>query len=164
MPRRLVAPFLIALGLALALPGSATAQSGSGALDSVLGVPCLPGESGIRVCTGSLAARVPSWDGVPLDVDLYLPEDDGKPDPLIVGLHGFGVTKLGTFAGDSYPIDRAREGYAVIAYSARGQGFSCGSSCRAPGLRARAGSTSPTRATRAATPSTWPACWSTRDS
>lgn len=92
----------------------------------MLGVPCVPGDGGIRICTGSLLTRVPSWDGVPLDVDIYLPPEDGKPDPLIVGLHGFGVTKLGAFEFGSYPTDRAKEGYAVIAYSARGQGFSCG--------------------------------------
>ena len=104
--------------------GPAAPAQGGGA--SVLGIPCVPGEGGIRICQGSLATRVPSWDGVPLDVDLYLPPDDGQPDPLIVSLHGFAATKLGAFTGSSYPFDKAAEGYAVMAYSARGQGFSCG--------------------------------------
>ena len=61
----------------------------------------MQGEGGISICTGTQAARVPSWDGTPLDVDIYLPPDDGEPDPLIVALHGFGVTKLGAFVGTS---------------------------------------------------------------
>ncbi len=113
---------LLAALVALALPAAASAQTPA----SVLGVPCSAGDGGITVCTGTQLARVPSWDGLPLDVDIYLPPDDGKPDPLIIGLHGFGVTKLGTFPGGEYPTARAKQGYAVIAYSARGQGFSCG--------------------------------------
>ncbi len=103
-----------------------------GLLDSALGIPCLPDVGGVRVCTGTAATLVESWDGVPLDVDLYLPPDDGKPDPLIVGLHGFGLTKLGAFLenDDDNPgtqaLAYARQGYAVMAYSARGIGFSCG--------------------------------------
>ena len=119
---RRAAPLLAALA-ALAAAAPAGAQSPP----SVLGVSCSEGEGGISVCTGSQAARVASWDGTPLDVDIYLPPADGEADPLIAALHGFGVTKLGAFAGESeYPIRKAREGYAVIAYSARGQGFSCG--------------------------------------
>ncbi len=120
--RALVASAAILAMLACAAP--AAAQGGSPA--SVLGIPCSAGEGGITVCTGSQLARVPSWDGVPLDVDIYLPPDDGEPDPLIVGLHGFSVTKVAAFGGSSYPTERAQEGYAVMAYSARGQGFSCG--------------------------------------
>ena len=117
-------------GFAIALAAGVSLSSGApvgaqGPPLTVLGIPCVPGEGGISICQGSLAARVPSWDGVPLDVDLYLPPDDGEPDPLIVGLHGFAATKLGTFGSD-YPFQKAQEGYAVMAYSARGQGFSCG--------------------------------------
>ncbi|MGI8461967.1 MAG: CocE/NonD family hydrolase [Solirubrobacterales bacterium] len=120
MLRRVALGAVVAAALFVAAPAHAQSPT------SVLGVPCSAGEGGITVCSGSQPARVPSWDGVPLDVDIYLPPDDGKPDPLIVGLHGFGVTKLGTFPGGAYPTERAQEGYAVIAYSARGQGFSCG--------------------------------------
>lgn len=108
---------------ALAAGSPASAQGGG---VTVLGVPCVPGAGGTQICQGSLLARVPSWDGVPLDVDIYLPPDDGKPDPLIVGLHGFAATKLGAFEFSDYPMQKAQEGYVVMAYSARGQGFSCG--------------------------------------
>jgi hypothetical protein len=114
----------IALALAGALTLPADAEAANPA--SVLGVPCLPGQGGTSVCEGTVLTRVPSFDGVPLDVDIYLPPDDGKPDPLIVGLHGFGVTKLGAWGGSDYPFRKAREGYVVMDYSARGQGFSCG--------------------------------------
>ena len=39
------------------------------------------------------AARVPSFDGVPLDVDVTLPEKGSGPFPTIVMLHGFGGSK-----------------------------------------------------------------------
>ena len=130
-PRALAA---IALGLcALATTAPPAAAQGRGLTDSALGIPCLPQADGVRLCSGTPATLVESWDGVPLDVDLYLPPDDGKPDPLIVGLHGFGATKLGAFAenDDDNPAAQqalayAGQGYAVMAYSARGIGFSCG--------------------------------------
>lgn len=92
---------------------------------SALGISCLP-QGDVEVCTGSLANRVPSWDGTPLDVDIYLPANRPGPYPLIVGLHGFGVTKLAAFENPETALKFAREGYAAMAYSARGQGFSCG--------------------------------------
>ena len=116
--------------LALAATGLATLAAAAPRAEAALGIPCVPmGE--VQVCTGSAATLVPSWDGVPLDVDLYLPPDDGKPDPLIVGLHGFGATKLGAFGenddgGQYEALAFAGQGYAVMAYSARGIGFSCG--------------------------------------
>ncbi|MEJ7876939.1 MAG: CocE/NonD family hydrolase, partial [Solirubrobacterales bacterium] len=118
--------FFAALITGVALIGGGSPAQAQGGGTSVLGIPCVPGEGGTRICQGSLVARVPSWDGLPLDVDLYLPPDDGEPDPLIVALHGFAATKLGAFTGSDYPFQKAQEGYAVMAYSARGQGFSCG--------------------------------------
>ena len=119
---RLVTAGVIAVAGLFASAAPAQAQGPA----SVLGVPCVPGQGGTSICQGSLAARVPSWDGVPLDVDIYLPPDDGQPDPLIVGLHGFGVNKVAAFPDQNYPFLKAQEGYAVMAYSARGLGFSCG--------------------------------------
>ena len=112
-----------ALAAALAAGAPAGAQGGT---PTVLGIPCIPGQGGTSVCLGTLLTRVPSWDGVPLDVDLYLPPDDGEPDPLIVGLHGFGANKVAAFPDQNYPLQKAQQGYAVMAYSARGLGFSCG--------------------------------------
>jgi len=86
-------------------------------------------ESGVQFCSGSLAARVPSWDGVPLDVDVTLPPaDQDGPFPLVVSLHGWSQGKAGQPS-----VDRAREGYVVLNYSARGFLGSCGSpEARAP--------------------------------
>jgi hypothetical protein len=123
--RRLIAAAALAAIGAAPLAGVSPA-SAQGGPESVLGIPCVPAQGGTSFCQGSLVARVPSWDGVPLDVDIYLPPDDGKPDPLIVGLHGFGVNKIAAFAEPDYPYQKAQEGYAVMAYSARGLGFSCG--------------------------------------
>lgn len=94
---------------------------------SVLGIPCLPEEGGVRFCSGSIATRVPTWDGVPLDVDVWLPPADREaPHPLIVGLHGFGATKFGAFDSQRAAVNFARRGYIAMGYSARGQGASCG--------------------------------------
>lgn len=79
----------------------------------------------MRFCSGSIATRIPTWDGVPLDVDVWLPPAEHEaPNPLIVSLHGFGATKVGALR-DARAF--ALKGYITMAYSARGQGASCGS-------------------------------------
>ena len=94
-----------------------------------------------RICTG----RVPSFDGTELDASLTLPAKvaRGKRLPLIVVLHGFLNSKLENMsqtrtgdgadkAGDAYKTYRfnniwfARKGYAVLNYTARGNGESGG--------------------------------------
>lgn len=98
----------------------------------------------MRFCpTADLASRVPSWDGVPLDVDVTLPQKGNGPFPTIVMLHGFGGSKTDfetssaagpapDAAGNGSTIYRynnvfyARRGYAVVNYTARGFGNSCG--------------------------------------
>ncbi len=83
--------------------------------------------------TSSDAQRVPSWDGVPLDADVTLPATGEGPFPVIAMLHGFPGTKAG-FEGPSTDarlvrrnsVFYARRGYAVLTYSARGFGRSCG--------------------------------------
>jgi predicted acyl esterase len=96
-------------------------------------------EGDVRFCRGNgETTRVPSWDGVPLDVDVTLPpESDGPgPYPTIVMLHGYGSTKTNfespTPTGDGNEIFDynndyfAQQGYAVVNYTARGFGKSCG--------------------------------------
>ena len=92
---------------------------------SALGIECVP-SGDVETCAGTLETRVPSWDRTPLDVDVYLPAGRPGPFPLIVSLHGFGATKAGAFDDSEEPRRWARGGYAVMAYSARGQGLSCG--------------------------------------
>jgi predicted acyl esterase len=105
-------------------------------------------ENGVRFCpTGTLEERVPTFDGVPLDADVTLPATGKGPFPTIVMLHGWEGNKTSfessTAAGDGNEtfdynnIYYAQHGYAVLNYSARGWGRSCGevSSRTEPGCK-----------------------------
>ena len=121
----------------LALPATAGA-----APPAPFGHPCVP-QSGVMFCpTASDDQRVPSFDGVPLDVDVTLPATGDGPFPTIVFLHGFGADKtfdqavnaaglqatgsVRTTAYHANNVFYAHRGYAVVNYSARGFGRSCG--------------------------------------
>jgi len=108
---------LVALLGALSV-ASADAQT------SVLGIGCTTQSDGTRACIGNGSSeRVPSFDGVPLDVNVWLPPaSQHGPFPVIFYLHGFGGDK------NSSGVDTtlARQGYVLVAYSARGFGMSCG--------------------------------------
>jgi predicted acyl esterase len=95
-------------------------------------------ENGVRFCpTGSLGERVPTFDGVPLDADVTLPPTGEGPFPAIVMIHGWGGSKKdfetsspegnGNTTFDYNNIYFAQHGYAVLNYTARGWGRSCGS-------------------------------------
>src|SRR5438552_7979992 len=104
-------PALIALVL-LAVPAPASAATS-------FGHACSP-MSGVLFCpTASDSQRVPTFDGVPLDVDVTLPVGVPGPYPTIVMLHSFPGTKqsferttggLGKYDN----VDFARQGYAVV--------------------------------------------------
>jgi predicted acyl esterase len=88
-------------------------------------------QNGVRFCpTTSRSERVPTFDGVPLDVDVTLPAQGNGPFPTIVMLHGWGGSKTdfestsptGVYNNNFF----ARQGYAVLNYTARGFGDSCG--------------------------------------
>jgi predicted acyl esterase len=94
-------------------------------------------QDGVRFCpTGTLEERVPTFDGVPLDADVTLPASGNGPFPVIVMMHGWGGNKTAfessTPAGDgneTYDYNNvyfAQHGFAVLNYSARGWGRSCG--------------------------------------
>jgi predicted acyl esterase len=117
---------------ALWAPGIATAAE-----PAPFGHACTA-QDGVRFCpTSSLEQRVPSFDGVPLDVDVTLPAFGTGPFPTIVMMHGWGGSKssfeASTPEGDgneTYDYNNvyfAQHGYAVVNYSARGWGNSCGS-------------------------------------
>ena len=55
-------------------------------------IPCVAQSDGTRFCEGSIATRVPSFDGQPIDANVALPSTNG-PAPLIVILHGYGGSK-----------------------------------------------------------------------
>lgn len=101
----------------LALPAAAEAAvKPFGKLDCTL-------QEGVRFCPGSVATRIKTFDGVPLDVNVTLPAAQNGPFPLVIQLHGWGGSKSGLGASKEW----AQDGYAVLNYSARGFGESCGS-------------------------------------
>ena len=129
-----IAGWMAALAALMILvpPASALAQP------APFGHPCTP-QNGVRFCpTTTLAQRVPSFDSVPLDVDVTLPPTGKGPFPTIVMLHGWGGDKTsfessspagdGNETYDYNNIYYAQHGYAVVNYSSRGWGNSCGSS------------------------------------
>ncbi len=126
---------------ALSCPGPASA--GTKSEPAPFGHPCRA-EHGVRFCpTETLAQRVPSFDGVPLDVDVTLPPSGSGPFPTIVMMHGWGGNKAtfeatspsgnGNETFDYNNIYYAQQGYAVVSYSARGWGNSCGNSASRAG-------------------------------
>jgi predicted acyl esterase len=136
--RRFLAGLIVTAAalVALMLPSSALAIN-------PFGHQCTA-QNGVRFCpTTTLAQRVPSFDGVPLDADVTLPPTGTGPFPTIVLMHGWGGNKANfettTADGDGNTtyhynnIYYAQHGYAVLNYTARGFGNSCGSpSSRTP--------------------------------
>jgi predicted acyl esterase len=140
--KRVLGATLVAAVAALGAAGAASAAE-----PAPLGHSCSL-QNGVRFCpTSSLEQRVPSFDGVPLDVDVTLPETGNGPFPTIVMLHGWGGSKTdfessspagdGNETFDYNNVYYAQHGYAVVNYSARGWGNSCGtpSSREAPGCK-----------------------------
>ena len=116
---------ILAAAAATALLGASAASSEAAIVPSALGIPCAEqGAGGVQFCQGDMEHRVASWDGVPLDTNVVLPPvaQDG-PYPLIVFLHGWGDSKHGIA---DHLDDLAQDGYAVLTYTARGFGNSCG--------------------------------------
>jgi predicted acyl esterase len=138
-----LAAFACSLGLVAAAP--AAAQADPDPLAELKGgcadrVSTAPKPVPYEICTGT----VESFDGTPLDATLTLPAKRGRrPLPLLVFLHGFLADKgeyLSETRGGTGP-DRggaayktvhwnnvwfASRGYAVLNYTARGQGSSGG--------------------------------------
>src|SRR5436190_24016704 len=84
--RMMASVFAVGLGL-LAIPALAAAEP------APFGHAC-KAQNGVRFCpTESLEERVPTFDGVPLDVDVTLPASGEGPFPAIVMMHGWGGSK-----------------------------------------------------------------------
>src|SRR3954447_16591680 len=118
----------IALGgacFALLAPAAATA-----APQNPFGHACSD-QYGVKLCpTAGLNDRVPTWDGVPVDVDVTLPPQGDGPFPTIVMVHGLGQNKTtfesvdptgtgvdGFASSDRYHYNNvfyAQRGYAVV--------------------------------------------------
>jgi hypothetical protein len=133
---------VVLAGLTLLGGLSATAAYGAGASAGPhpFGLTCHATE-GVRYCPGDVNHRVATFDGVPLDVNVVLPPGSrNKHYPLVVELHGWAGAKLGLDddaggfneqRGGQYaflptPRALARAGVAVLTYSSRGFGDSCG--------------------------------------
>ena len=122
----------ILVGLASLTAALATAPAVSAATNP-FGRTCTP-QNDVRYCAGTMATRVATWDGVPLDIDVTLPATGDGPFPTLVMLHGWGGNKGSyqenedaTGGADRYSnVWFAKRGYAVVNYSARGFGDSCG--------------------------------------
>jgi dienelactone hydrolase len=114
------AVLVIGLATVLAAPTQAASPSPLGLTD------CGP-TNGVYACSG----LVETWDGVPLDTTVTLPSAKARDLPLIVEIHGFGNSKYEYLdpASTAYTDNAyawAREGYAVLTYTARGLWGSCG--------------------------------------
>lgn len=136
--------FLVVVGATVL--GAPPLEAQEPAPTSPLGLGCVTQPDRVRFCAGNgTTDRVPSWDGTPLDVDVTLPPTGPGPFPTIVMLHGWGNTKTafestdprgngynagaGTYLPVTYNYNNdfyARRGYAVLTYTARGKGKSCG--------------------------------------
>jgi predicted acyl esterase len=117
------------LGLSIAFAAALAPPAATAAPPAPFGHACQPKDGALFCPTADDAARVPSFDGVPLDVDVWLPPTGNGPFPTIVMLHGFGQSK--TAFENPGPAGYngaffARQGYAVVLPSARGFGRSCG--------------------------------------
>jgi predicted acyl esterase len=122
----------VAACCALFVPATALA-----APPNPFGHACTP-QNGTLFCpTTGLDDRVPTWDGVPIDVDVTLPETGDGPFPTIVMVHGLGQSKTafetndenGDGSAQRYHYNNvfyAKRGYAVVNLTERGYGNSCG--------------------------------------
>ncbi|MDX1511920.1 MAG: hypothetical protein R3249_11275, partial [Nitriliruptorales bacterium] len=134
--------FLLAVLVVLVAAGVPALPAGAD--PTPLGLTCAPISEGVRHCPNDGdGQRVPSFDGVPIDVDVTLPLTGSGPWPTIVMLPGMAAEK-GQFQRNVEPAPSdippgppntthndniwfASRGYAVVNPSPRGWGNSCGS-------------------------------------
>ena len=151
LPTIVVTLALVACAAACSSPASGTAAPAAPAPPSVphpFGLLTCAPRDGVRFCAGGRDVggadlRVPTFDRVPLDADVTLPSTGRGPFPLIVLLHGLGESKAAwetsgpdTSAADENNVALASNGWAVLTYTARGFGQSCGSAASRAGTPA----------------------------
>ncbi|HEV3351833.1 MAG TPA: CocE/NonD family hydrolase C-terminal non-catalytic domain-containing protein [Acidimicrobiales bacterium] len=148
LSRLLVVAALVAAagGVAAARPSQAAQPCASvGPALTALGLSAHPQSSGVVTWSG----HIPSWDGLPLDVDVTLPGGGACPAPLVAFAHGWGGSKTdweSPSAASSSPnkagwnnVSFASRGYAVLNYTARGWHGSCGPDSSADPLKSPLG-------------------------
>jgi hypothetical protein len=116
--RGILVSALAAAGLLATSAGAAAAPLDLGSCQTV---------EGVYRCDG----LVKTWDGVPLDTTVVLPSSGATNLPLVAELHGFGNSKYEYLdpASRAYTDNAygwAKDGYAVLTYTARGLWGSCG--------------------------------------
>lgn len=130
----LLAATIAALG---ASASSAAPARPSAAGPRPFGHACTRESYGVRFCpTASLSQRVASFDGAPIDADVTLPASGAGPWPTLVMAQPYGTDKTeyetskvsgaGPWGVGYSNVWFAKQGYAVVTYSMRGTGNSCG--------------------------------------
>jgi len=119
--KRLLGASTVALLLIAAAPASARAAT------APLGLDECGKTQGVYQCSG----LVRTWDGIPLDTTVTLPSRGARSLPLVAEIHGFGNSKYeyldpASTAYTDNAFSWARDGYAVLTYTARGLWGSCG--------------------------------------
>src|SRR5438128_12297373 len=83
-----------------ACAGLLTPAAASAAPPNPFGHACAD-QDGVLFCpAATLDDRVPTWDGVPIDVDVTLPETGDGPFPTLVMVHGLGGSKVAFESAD----------------------------------------------------------------
>jgi dienelactone hydrolase len=111
----------------LGLAAACVLASSAGAAATPLGLGSCQTVEGVYRCDG----LVKTWDGVPLDTTVLLPSAGATKLPLVAEIHGFGNSKYEYLdpASTAYTDNAygwAKDGYAVLTYTARGLWGSCG--------------------------------------
>jgi dienelactone hydrolase len=111
----------------LGLAAACVLASSAGAAATPLGLGSCQTVEGVYRCDG----LVKTWDGVPLDTTVVLPSSGATKLPLVAEIHGFGNSKYEYLdpASTAYTDNAygwAKDGYAVLTYTARGLWGSCG--------------------------------------
>jgi len=133
--------FIAALVFLIPQPSGATCAAGDGLAS--LGLTPTSSVSTDGVASTKWSGLVPSWDGVPLSLDVTVAPDAACSLPLISINHGYGGYKpastSATGVSSAYHWNNvwfASRGYAVMAFTARGSWDSCGKSSSADGTAA----------------------------
>ena len=111
----------------LALVGALWLTPAAHAARAPLGLTDCRAAQGVYQCSG----LVDTWDGVPLDTTVTLPSKGSRHLPVVAELHGFGNSKYEYLDPQSTAYTDnafawAKDGYAVLTYTARGLWGSCG--------------------------------------
>ncbi len=121
---------LMASVAALSIPSIAQAQITEVFTDTETPVACeeqTGDDAGIRFCSNFEDPRstVPTWDGVPIDVNVAFPSEEtyGEgPYPVMMLFHGYAGSKLGLGSMRRW----LNQGYATFSMTTRGNHQSCG--------------------------------------